>query len=147
MFHKMTACCLLLLSCCLPLAATAATPEEAQAMLDEAVAYYQENGKEAAFAEFSNTEGQFRRGELYIFVYDDKGTVVAHGGDPSLVGSSRLDQQDANGKFFAREIMSIQAPGGSVDYFWMNHETGEVQQKTSYILLVDQYRFACGIYR
>jgi signal transduction histidine kinase len=127
--------------------AAAATPEEAKELLDEAVSFYHEHGKEKTFAEISNRDGKFRRGELYIFVYDGSGITVAHGGDPNIVGTNALDRQDANGKFFAREIMKISESGGSVDYVWMNHETGTVQPKTSYIVLVDEYRFGCGIYK
>jgi cytochrome c len=130
-----------------PLLAAAATPQDAMALLDEAVAYYQANGKEATFAEINKPDGTLRRGGLYIFVYDGNGTVVAHGAYPTRVGKNRMEQQDANGKFFAKEIMKVQKSGESVDYVWLNPETGKVQPKTTYIYLVDEYRFGCGIYK
>ena len=130
-----------------PVLAVAATPEEAEALLNEAVAFYEANGKDATFEEINNPDGKFRRGELYIFVYDSDAVVVAHGADRGRVGIDRTNQQDENGKFFAREIMQVGESGGSVDYVWHNPVTGTIQPKTSYIKLVDGYRFGCGIYR
>ncbi len=137
----------LLLSMVFSHSLAAATAEEARALLDEAVAFYHANGKDRTFAEISKTDGKFRQGELYIFVYDADGTVVAHGANPDRVGKNRLDLQDANGKFFAREIMQVSTSGDAVDYVWENPETGAMQQKTTYVYLVDEYRFGCGIYR
>jgi cytochrome c len=130
-----------------PSIAFAATPEDAKALLHEAITYYHEHGADQTFAEINNTHGRFRRGELYIFVYDGEANVVAHGVDPGRIGVNRIDQQDEDGKFFAREIMSLGEEGGSVDYVWENPETGKVQPKTSFIMRVDEYRFGCGIYR
>lgn len=127
--------------------AVAATPEEAKALLNEAVAFYKANGRDKTFAEINNPNGKFRRGELYIFVYDSDAVTVAHGADPSRIGIDRTNQQDENGKFFAREIMQVGESGGSVDYVWLNPVTGTIQPKTSYIKLVDGFRFGCGIYR
>jgi signal transduction histidine kinase len=58
-----------------------------------------------------------------------------------------MNLQDENGKFYGREIMQIGKSGGSVDYVWPNPLTGIVQPKTSYIILIDGFRFGCGIYK
>ena len=129
-----------------PMLALAATPEEAKALLNEAVALYETNGKDKTFTEISNPDGKFVRGELYIFVFDRDGMIVAHGGDPSMVGTSTMDEPDENGKFYAREILQVGESGGAVDYVWLNPATGTVQPKTSYIMLVDEFRFGCGVY-
>ena len=128
-------------------AAVAATPEDAKQLLNEVVAFYKANGEQKTFAEINNPNGQFRRGELYIFVYDSNGLVVAHGADLKNIGKDVMSQQDDNGKFFGREIMQIGESGGEVDYVWPNPLTGKVQKKTTYIILVDGLRFGCGIYK
>ena len=130
-----------------PVLTFAATPEEAKALLNEAVALYETDGKDKTFAEISNPDGKFVRGELYIFVFDSDGLIVAHGADSSLIGTSTLDEPDENGKFYAREIMQVGESGGSVDYVWLNPVTGTIQPKTSYIMLVDGFRFGCGVYK
>nr|MBF0683041.1 hypothetical protein [Pseudomonas sp.] len=60
-------------------AATSKSDEErARALLERAVAYYQEQG-ERAFAAFSRV-GQFSENDLYVFVVDRNGTMLASGG-------------------------------------------------------------------
>ena len=127
--------------------AVAAIPENAKQLLNEAVAFYQANGKEKTFAEINNPDGQFRRGELYLFAYDSNGLILAHGADLKHIGNDMMSYQDANGKFFGREIMQVGESGGKVDYVWHNPLTGKVQKKTSYIMLVDGLGFGCGIYK
>ena len=126
---------------------TAATPEAAKSLLNEAVSFYKANGKDKTFAEINNPNGLFTRGDLYIFAYDSSGKVAAHGADVSQVGRDIIIMQDDNGKFFGREIMQIGESGGAVDYVWLNPATGTVQPKTSFIILVDGFRFGCGVYR
>ena len=130
-----------------PVLAVAATPEEAKALLNEAVAFYETNGKEETFTEINNPNGKFVRGELYIFVYDSEAIIAAHGADSSRIGIDSTNQQDENGKFLGREIMQVGESGGWVDYVWLNPVTGTIQPKTSYIMLVDGFRFGCGVYR
>ena len=130
-----------------PVLAVAATPEEAKALLNEAVAFYETNGKEETFTEINNPNGKFVRGELYIFVYDSEAIIAAHGADSSLIGTSMMNEPDENGKFYAKEIMQVGESGGSVDYVWLNPVTGTIQPKTSYIMLVDGFRFGCGVYK
>ena len=113
--------------------------------MQEAVAYYETNGKDQTFAEINNRNGKFVRGELYIFVYDSDGIIVAHGADSKRIGIATIDEPDENGKFYSREIMQVGDSGGAVDYVWLNPVTGTIQPKTSYIMLVDGFRFGCGV--
>ena len=82
----------------------AATNGTLVAFVKEAVAYAQSHGKEAALAEFSNRNGSFFRGELYIYVYDFNGTTLAHPVNPEMIGVNRLNETDARGNYFIREL-------------------------------------------
>ena len=125
----------------------AATPEDAKQLLNEAFAFHKANGKDKTFTEINNPNGKFSRGELYIFVYDSNGLVVAHGDDFKNIGLDIMTSKDENGKYFGREIMKIGDSGGSVDYVWPNPLTGKIQKKTTYVILVDGFRYGCGIYK
>lgn len=125
----------------------AGTPKEAKALVEKAVAFYKANGKEKALAEFSKPKGQFRKGDLYIFAYDPKGTIIAHGGDPKLVGQDFTNVQDPDGKYFAREFIKIGPEGGWVDYKWMNYVTKKVEAKTTYLKRIDDVIIGCGAYK
>lgn len=125
----------------------AGTAKEAKALVNEAVAFYKANGKKKALAEFSNPKGRFVKGNLYIFAYNPKGIIIAHGGDPKLVGRNFINVQDADGKYFAREFIKIGPKGGWVDYKWMNYKTKKIEAKTSYLKRIDDVIIGCGTYK
>ena len=89
----------LLLTLAIP-ALYAGTPEEAKAMVEKAIAFYKENGKQKAVSEFNNPKGQFVKGNLYILAYNPKGTIIAHGGDPKLVGQDYTGVKDPDGIYY-----------------------------------------------
>ena len=73
-----------LLSFCSAFAAESPTKDDAKALVKQAVAYAKENGREKFFNEVRTPHGKFHFQEgtkkgLYIFVYDEKGVVLAHG--------------------------------------------------------------------
>jgi len=127
----------------------AAGQADAQALVGKGVAFYKANGKDKAFAEFSNPKGQFTKGDLYIFVIDTKGMTMAHGGNAKLVGKDMSELKDADGKFFMKEIIKTANEKGKgwVDYKWTNPVTKKVDDKTTYVEKVDGYVFGCGIYK
>jgi len=125
----------------------AGTPEEAKTLVEKAIAFYKANGKEKALAEFSKPKGQFTKGDLYIFAYNPMGTIIAHGGDPKLVGQDFTGVQDPDGKYFAREFIKIGPEGGWVDYKWMNYVTKKVDAKTTYLKRIDDVIIGCGAYK
>ena len=125
----------------------AGTPDGAKALVERAIAFYKANGKEKALAEFSKPKGKFVRGDLYIFAFNPTGTIIAHGGDPKLVGRDFIDVQDTDGKYFAREFIKVGPAGGWVDYKWMNYVTKKVDAKTAYLKRIDDVIVGCGAYK
>ena len=127
----------------------AATKEEMVAFVKEAVAYAHANGKEKALAEFSNPRGLFFRGELYIYAYDYNGTTIAHPVNPEKIGVNRLDEMDADGKYFIRELMDASTDGtGFVEYTYINPtQNNRVDKKLGYAMQVDDdWWLGSGIY-
>ena len=130
-------------------AADKAKPEEAKAMVEKAVAYVKANGKDKAFAEFNNPQGQFVKGELYIYAQGLNGVMLAHGANAKLIGQDHLQMKDPSGKLFVQEMVKIAKTKGNgwVDYSWTHPQTKKVQAKTTYIQKVDDYYLGCGIYK
>lgn len=121
----------------------------AKAMVDEAVSFFNSQGKEKALAEISNPKGRFVKGEIYVFVYDLSATVIAHPINPKLIGKSLIDVPDANGKLFRKEIAELAKTKGSgwVDYKYKNPMSNKIEDKTTLIQKVGDVIVCCGIYK
>lgn len=129
--------------------ARAAAPEEAVALVKEAVQLVKKDGKDKAFAELGNLNGRFVRGELYVVVTTLDGVVLAHGGNPRLVGKSLLEIKDTDGKYFVKEQISVARTKGSgwVDFRWLHPVTKVIEPKSAYVEKVDDILVASGIYK
>lgn len=130
-------------------AATRGTPDQAKAMVEEAISYYNAKGHDAALAEFSKPDGKFIKGDLYIFAIDLNGLTLAHGANQKLIGKSLLEVKDADGKFFMKEMIEVAKSKGKgwVDYKWTNPESKKIEPKTSYIIKVKDLFLGCGAYK
>jgi len=133
------------------LMAQASTLEEAKAFAEKAAAYMKANGKDKAIAEFNNPNGEFVKGDLYIFVQDFNGMMLAHGGNPKLVGQSLLEMKDPAGKYFVKEQIDLAKSKGSgwIEYNWTNPATKKVQNKKSWIQRIEgtDIYVGCGIFQ
>lgn len=120
-----------------------------KAMVEQAIAFLIANGKEKAFAEFTDQKGQFSKGEFYIFAIDFKGLTLAHGGNPALVGKAMSDLTDTNGKYFIRDMIKGAKTKGSgwSDYKWSNPVTGKIEDKSSYYMRYEDIILGCGTYK
>lgn len=127
------------------------TADEAVSLVKKAVAYLQANGREKAFAEFNNTKGQFVDRNLYIFVYDLKGTnlAIGNGNAAKMVGKNLIDMRDADDKYIIKSLIDIANTKGKgwFDYKWPNPVTKSIELKSSYVEKVDDILVGCGIYK
>ncbi len=127
-----------------------ATPAEAKAMVESAVAYYHQHGRADFLKAANNPKGQFCKGDLYVFVYDRKMTFLAHPKRPELVGQNWIDKKDwAGGKYFRREIQQVaRSPGyGWVEYEYENFLNHRLDHKTAYAEGVDDLVVCAGAYK
>ena len=126
-----------------------ATKEEMVAFVQEAVAYARQNGKEKALAEFSNRNGSFFRGVLYIYAYDYNGTTIAHPVNPEKIGVNRLQEPDAEGTWFITNLREAAYNGtGFTTYTYINPvHNNTVEKKLGYVMKVDEtWWLGSGIY-
>jgi cytochrome c len=132
-----------------PAATQNATKEEMVAFVQEAVAYAHQNGKEKALAEFSNRNGSFFRGVLYIYAYDYNGTTIAHPVNPEKIGVNRLQEPDAEGTWFITNLREAAYNGtGFATYTYINPvHNNTVEKKLGYVMKVDDsWWLGSGIY-
>jgi cytochrome c len=130
-------------------ASVTATKEEMVAFVQEAVAYAKQNGKDKSLAEFSNRNGSFFRGVLYIYAYDYNGTTIAHPVNPEKIGVNRLDEKDAEGNLFITDLRQAAYNGsGFTKYAYINPvHNNTVEKKLGYAMKVDDsWWLGSGIY-
>jgi signal transduction histidine kinase len=118
-------------------------------MVEKAIAFYKAEGKEKAFSEISNPDGRFVKGDLYVFVYDMKGTALARPVQKGLIGTNIIAAKDGAGKLYVKDrIELVKAKGkGWQDYRYFNPTTKKMEDKTAWIEMCDGYVFGCGAYK
>ena len=115
---------------------------EAVSMVEKALAYVEENGKDRAIAEFNNPKGLFVDRGLYVFAYDFNGVNKALSTHPSLVGKNLIEMKDANGKQIIKDMIALAKRGGG----WYEYEW-DGKHKSSYVVKVDPTLWiGCGEY-
>lgn len=131
------------------LAGETGSPAEAMAMVKKAGEYLKANGKEKAFAEFSNPKGSFKDRDLYIMVYDMNGVNRAHGVNPKLIGKDLIELKDADGTYIVKTFVETAKTKGKgwIDYKWPNPVSKAIESKSTYIEKHDDVLIGAGIYK
>ena len=119
----------------------------AKELLSRAVEFYKEK-KDQALAAFMR-QGEFTRGDLYVYVISNNGSMLASGGSSAaLVGRDVSGMRDADGKLLFREILDTvkSKESGTVEYRWLNRKDRKVERKVTYFQKVDDVIIAVGYY-
>ena len=132
----------------LSLASAATEDAKAVKMVNETIEFFKTHGKDKTFAEIMNKQGRFHDGELYVFVYDLHGNMMAHGQDASLVGTNRLHITDPTGKEYVKERLALikEKGEGWQTYQYKNPVTGKVENKKTFVKKYGDFIFASGVY-
>jgi len=92
-----------------------------------------------------NLTTEFNAGELYLFVYDQKGRCYAHGWDTAMTWKNFIDSRDIFGTFYVKKMIDIAQKGGG----WITFEWHDAT-KVCYVKLVEKngnkYVLGCGFY-
>jgi cytochrome c len=121
------------------------SPEEVQKLVERAADHIRQYGRDQAFADFSRPDGGFVEGDLYIFCQDASGVVLAHGGNPKIIGRNMSGVRGPDGRYSNVEInqLGLTQGHGWLEYLWPNPAAGRVQLKISYVLRIDS-KTVCG---
>jgi cytochrome c len=130
------------------LAAESPGGEQAKALLDKAVTYFDKNGVAPALCAFNDPKGEFHKGPLYVFAINMDGVIFAHSAAPSLIGTSLRDTRDASGQPIGVLVMDAVATkdDADVEYMWLNYETNKVEKKHTYLKKVEKFVLGVGYY-
>ena len=109
-------------------------------MATKAADFLQKEGPDKAFAAF-NAGGDWRDGDLYVFVIDKTGTWRASGARPEEIGTKAdLDKPDI------KETLAIDKSGW-VDYKFKSPADDQEHDKSSYIVRVGDFLVGAGAYK
>ena len=125
-------------------------PAQAKAMVAKAVALFNGDGAEAAFARFNDRPApDFRHLDLYIFVIRARDAIIlAHGVDRSLIGTDTATLIDPKGLNIGRAILAGATEKGAwLDYGWKDPTSGKVLSKSSWVVLHKGHIFGCGVHK
>lgn len=112
-----------------------ANPGDARALAERAAAHLDAVGPNRAFPEFMDPQGDFVDRDLYVFVIDFRGVLMASGGFPDSIGSMVVDARDRNGRPYIREMLQLarEQEQGWIEYEMVHPCTGEMTPKISYV--------------
>jgi signal transduction histidine kinase len=85
----------------------------------QGVKYFNAWGREKAAAQFSYKISDFIFGDIYLFMYDFNGNVLAHGDNQDLIGQNFLDLKNIYGRYITKEIIALAQKGNG----WINFYT------------------------
>jgi signal transduction histidine kinase len=122
-----------------------ATTKEAERMVHSAIAFQQKEGKEKAYAAFSDPKGVFSYRDLYIGVVSLDGHMLVNPHNKARIGKRFLDMpQEA----FAQKFKQVIQQGkGWVEWEYVNPVNGKVEPKVAYAEVIDGAIDFCGAYR
>ncbi|MGY4492616.1 cytochrome c [Pseudomonas sp. TE3610] len=125
-----------------------ASAQQAQALLDKAVAGIKADQKQALL-DINSLKGGYLQDDLYVFVVDlDSHRYLAHGTNQRLVNVDFNTVRDPDGKPVGEPILAMMAKqdSGEYDYRWRNPVTSHVEDKHVYVRKVGQVMVAVGYY-
>ncbi len=124
------------------------TRKTAKDLVKKGYTYMKQNGKTAAVEAFSSKrDDEYRYGDLFLVVFDLKGTVIAHGDNVELIGSNELEFKDEDGRYFVKDMLEQAKQfntGG-----WITFKKDKSLQSVYFEKIelgIDQYIIASGLY-
>lgn len=124
--------------------------DEAIKMVNAAFEHIKKVGDAKAFDDFTKDKANWVKKDLYVFVFDGKGSFLAHGANDKLVGRDMSNMKDANGKAIFPAMQQVVAKGtGWVDYDWAHPQSKKVEGKSSYVRQTPDGKglIGVGVYR
>ncbi len=125
-------------------ACAVATRASAKALVLKGVHHLKQRGPDAAFRDFMNPSAGFMAGDLYIWVIDLNGILVANGKYPQYVGSTM--GRGAGSLGLAVLSRAKRHGQGWVEYQWYSPCSGRVERKVAFFKRSGGYIVGAGAY-
>ncbi len=115
--------------------------------VEDAIERYEDDGLDETVAFFNTSESV--DGDWYVFIADEDDVLIAHATIPDLVGKplSSDDFKGADGFHFGNALAAATGGGDWVSYTYLNPNTGDEEQKHSWVIEKDGLIFGSGWYQ
>ena len=114
-----------------------------QALVQDAIRLYSQEGSQAAIDHYSSPENV--DGQWYAFIIGGDGYTIAHF-NPEMIGRDPALRVDSTGYFYGDDILGATEEGRWISYVFTNPDTGEETRKHTWIVLHDGLFFGSGFY-
>lgn len=106
---------------------------------NNAAAHLKAVGKEKAYQDFSDKNGEWYDGGIYVVVLDIDGYSRFNPNNPRLTGKNFTNFADSNGKLWVKEMNERlrKAPTTWVEYNWPHPKTAKVRLKRAYAKMIN----------
>lgn len=131
-------------------AAEHGTEAEAQELVAKAIAQMKADGMDKTVKAINDRTPGWEKGDLFVFVYDYKGTMLAMGPNKKMVGKNLIDMKDVDGMPLAKgmiDMVKAKKKGWYGPYKFSNPQTSTYEYKKAYCEQAVGETLACvGIY-
>jgi signal transduction histidine kinase len=123
--------------------------EDLVAFVENARDFALNHTKDEALKAFNDINGEFIRGNQYIFADDFQGNALAMPFEPKVLGTNNIDAQDPNGVYIIRELLDVAKRGEGFTYVIYKDPAVNMTKhlKLRYVMKVnDEWFLGSGIY-
>jgi len=96
-----------------------------QTLVNRALELVRQPDVDEAFTLLSERGGDYIRGDLSVFVYDETGTRLVNGTQKSQIWKNLINATDQEGKMIINEIITVAVNGGG----WVEYQARNVRRK------------------
>lgn len=125
----------------------AVAPAATQAYVDEAIRYYNANGRQATIDYYNSSDSV--SGDLYLFIEDEDYKIIVHPTIPNLIGQDIRGPlgTDITGKNYGAEFVTTDGNGKWVDYVFLDPANDfNYARKHSWLVRHENLIFGAGWY-
>ena len=120
-------------------------PAFTRAMVEQAIARYESDGRDATVAHYNSPESV--DGQWYVFIGDENDVMIAHAAVPENVGKHFNDVISPDGYPAGAQVAAAAKEGGAwTTYTYLNASTGNVETKHSWVTRHNGMIFGSGWY-
>lgn len=136
------------LACLFSTSVQATTNADIEDIVNQAIAHYQEKGKDQAIADFNQGLDPFAHPKHYLIMLTLEGKILVHGVS-AMVGKDVIDVRDMKQLPITRTMINsatTNRDGAWMTYHWVSATDKKLKEKHAFVKLHDDLVFVVGYF-